>query len=88
MFVLAKINSVHPAQLTPMPSKSTRFGRRQSYCPKTQRSAECLLCKCEGLGYDPQKPHKKPGVAVHSYNPSIEEGSDRRVAGVCWLPTS
>lgn len=50
VFILAKINSVHPAQLTPMPSKPTEIGSQAILLPKAQRSAECLLCKRKGLG--------------------------------------
>lgn len=40
----------------------------------------CYTDRCPELGS--LHPHKKLSV----YNPSIIEGRDRRIAGICWLP--
>ena len=45
--------------------------------------AKHLLCKLEEVSSNPQHPTKKPGVHVHTYDPSTVEDGDKSVT--CWF---
>lgn len=45
-----------------------------------------LLFKAKDLRLNPQHPREKPGMPVHTCNPSTVEDGDRRGTRACWLP--